>query len=103
MSSFTKSNPIKITNKSIEDIQFSSSDPNAFAFCSSDGTIRLLDIRNPDPNQHLRINASNYDVNVISWNNRSPNLLASGDDDGEFKIWDLRFIGKDPVTSIHWH
>ena len=29
--------------------------------------------------------------------------MASGDDDGIFKIWDLRYVGKDPITSIKWH
>lgn len=35
------------------------------------------------------INAHNSDVNVISWSHISSNLLASGSDSGEFKIWDL--------------
>lgn len=36
---FDKQRTISSCHKSIEDIQFSSSDPNAFAFCSSDGLI----------------------------------------------------------------
>jgi len=36
--------------------------------------------------------AHDCDVNVISWNSASSAryLLASGDDKGEFRIWDLR-------------
>lgn len=39
--------------------------------------------------------AHDCDVNVISWNQHKDArfLLASGDDKGEFKIWDLRMLG----------
>ena len=33
--------------------------------------------------------AHDCDVNVISWNTHTKFLLASGDDKGEFRIWDL--------------
>eukprot|EP01040_Poterioochromonas_malhamensis_P005971 gene5971-6418_t len=54
------------------------------------------------------------DVNVISWNHNVGFLLASGSDDGSFKVWDLRSIKKSPtplanftfhkgpITSIEW-
>ena len=53
--------------------------------------------------------ASDCDINVISWNSMEQTkfLLASGDDKGEIKIWDLRmlqqFMGAkkaeiDPIT-----
>jgi ribosome assembly protein RRB1 len=52
-------------------------------------------------------------VNVISWNTQSKFLLASGDDKGEFRIWDLRMLPKggssganfefDSITRIRWH
>jgi hypothetical protein len=29
-------------------------------------------------------------VNVIHWNVKNPRLMASGGDNGSFKIWDLR-------------
>lgn len=51
----------------------------------------------------MKIEAHNSDVNVISWNKISENLLASGGDDGSFKIWDLRFIGKEAISEVHWH
>ena len=53
------------------------------------------------------------DVNVISWNTHTKFLLASGDDKGEFRIWDLRMLGGakgsstkkelDSITRIRWH
>jgi ribosome assembly protein RRB1 len=49
-------------------------------------------------------------VNVISWNSQTKFLLASGDDKGEFRIWDLRMLSAkqnnkdvDSITRIRWH
>ena len=54
--------------------------------------------------------AHDCDVNVMSWNSHAKFLLASGDDKGEFRIWDLRMIKTseksneiNPITSIRWH
>ena len=59
--------------------------------------------------------AHDCDVNVISWNSTSKFLLASGDDKGEFRIWDLRMLASasnqqkskntdvDSITRIRWH
>lgn len=55
--------------------------------------------------------AHDCDVNVISWNSTSKFLLASGDDKGEFRIWDLRMLNPstfnqtnfDSITRIRWH
>lgn len=60
----------------------------------------------------MTFRAHDCDVNVLSWNNYTKFLLASGDDKGEFKIWDLRKLGAggqgqkqeiDPITRIRWH
>ena len=34
--------------------------------------------------------AHDSDVNVLSWNNGTNYLLASGGDEGAIKVWDLR-------------
>ncbi|MFN9907370.1 MAG: hypothetical protein ACK56F_14830, partial [bacterium] len=46
----------------------------------------------------------------MAWNTHTKFLLASGDDKGEFKIWDLRMLGVDSgkkemesITRIRWH
>lgn len=49
------------------------------------------------------LNAHQTDVNVITWNSISSNLLASGCDSGEFKIWDLRYINKESLIEMKWH
>lgn len=55
--------------------------------------------------------AHDCDVNVIAWNSFSKFLLASGDDKGEFRVWDLRMLNPgtyeqknfDSITRIRWH
>lgn len=49
----------------------------------------------------------------MSWNTDTKFLLASGDDRGEFKIWDMRMLGEakgsssnkqlEAITKIRWH
>lgn len=52
----------------------------------------------------LSLKAHEEDVNVISWNRNVTYLLASGSDDGSFKIWDLRAFGSgEPVAQFRWH
>jgi ribosome assembly protein RRB1 len=63
----------------------------------------------------MSFKASDCDINVISWNTTSKFLLASGDDKGEFRIWDLRNLNQagagtgkghdeyESITKIRWH
>ena len=51
---------------------------------------------------NLLVKAHECDVNVISWNHKNPFLIASGADDGCFKVWDLRFP-ENAFTEIHYH
>ena len=105
ISDITKSpSSININNKSIEDLQFSPKEPHVLASCSTDGTIKVFDLRTPFKNiSHLNIKAHETDVNVISWNKNATNLIASGADDGSFKVWDLRYVDKPPISHIGWH
>ena len=41
----------------------------------------------------LTVRAHCCDVNVISWNALATFMLASGADDGGFRVWDLRTFG----------
>ncbi|KAI9028107.1 WD40-repeat-containing domain protein [Phycomyces nitens] len=93
---------------SVEDLQWSPSERNVFASCSSDQTVKIWDTRNKKRSA-VSIRASNSDVNVITWNKKASYLLASGHDDGVFSVWDLRMFkggpgaGPSPVATFKWH
>uniref|UniRef100_A0A7N2KYI8 Histone-binding protein RBBP4-like N-terminal domain-containing protein n=1 Tax=Quercus lobata TaxID=97700 RepID=A0A7N2KYI8_QUELO len=98
---------------SVEDLQWSPTEPHVFASCSVDGTIAIWDTR-LGKSAAASFKAHNADVNVISWNRLASCMLASGSDDGTFSIRDLRLLKdgdsvvahfeyhKHPITSIEW-
>jgi ribosome assembly protein RRB1 len=89
---------------SVEDIQFSPVQEDVFATCSVDGNIMVADMRDKNfKAPKLTIKAHDCDVNVISWNTLTANLIASGADDGSIKVWDLRYPQEQPITNIKWH
>ncbi|AMD21760.1 HFL096Wp [Eremothecium sinecaudum] len=97
-------------NKSIEDIQWSRSENTVFASCGIDGHIRIWDIRSKKHKPALSVKVSDTDVNVMSWNEKISYLLASGDDNGVWGVWDLRqFSSKaadsapSPVAQYNFH
>lgn len=98
---------------SVEDLQWSWTESNVFASCSADRSVRIFDTRRHASSMLAVEGAHSEDVNVISWNPLVGFLLASGSDDGSFKIWDLRKFERDspvahfkfhraPITSIEW-
>jgi ribosome assembly protein RRB1 len=112
---------------SVEDIQWSPSEASVFASASSDGTIRVWDVRSKSRTAALTMQVSNTDVNVMSWARQTSHLLASGAEDGEWAVWDLRQwkpsaggatssrdhqrptpianfkYHKEQITTIEWH
>lgn len=87
-------------NQSIEDIQWSRTENTVFATCGVDGFIRIWDTRSKKHKPALSIKASNTDVNVISWSEKLGYLLASGDDNGSWGIWDLRQFSPDNINNV---
>ena len=103
---------------SVEEIQWSPSENSVFSSASSDGTIRIWDVRSKARKPAITMKVSDYDVNVMSWSRQTSHLLASGADDGAWGVWDLRQwkassdkpqplasfnFHKEQVTSIEWH
>jgi ribosome assembly protein RRB1 len=71
---------------SVEDIQWSPTEGTVFGSASSDKTVKIWDTRGRNGSQ-ISIDAHMEDVNVISWNTSVAYLLASGSDDGSFKVF----------------
>ena len=70
---------------SVEDLQWSPTEGTVFSSASADNTVRIWDTRGRNGPQ-ITIDAHSKDVNVISWNRNVAYLLASGSDDGSFKV-----------------
>ena len=79
---------------SVEDVQWSPTEPTVFASAGVDRSIRVWDTRAPGAGgaQVTLAPAHAADVNVLSWSARATFMLASGGDDGLFKAWDLRAV-----------
>ncbi|MCJ1310079.1 ribosome biosynthesis protein rrb1 [Agyrium rufum] len=110
---------------SVEDLQWSPNEKNVFGSASSDGTVKIWDIRSKSHKPAISVTVSETDVNVLSWSRQTPHLLATGADDGQWAVWDLRqwkpAIGtnqtstdvpspiasfdfhKEQITSVEWH
>ena len=89
------SQPFTTHTSSVEDLQWSPSEPSVFASCSADQTIQIWDVRIKGKKSAAGIDrAHQADVNVISWNKLTAYLLLSGGDEGGIKAWDLRNIKK---------
>lgn len=115
----TDTRPLSGHTGSVEEIQWSPSEDKVFSSASSDGTIRIWDIRSKSRKAMITMQISNVDVNVMSWSRQRSNLLASGDDDGVWGVWDLRNwkpnatekptpvasfdYHKEQITSVEWH
>ena len=88
---------------SVEDLQWSPSEANVFASCSVDHSIRIWDTRERGHSM-LTVQASDTDLNVISWNSMTSYILASGDDKGILRVWDLRnFSSGSHVANFDYH
>ena len=119
----TDSRPYTGHQSSVEDLQWSPNERNVFASASSDGTVKVWDVRSKSRKPAVSVTVSNTDVNVMSWSHQTTHLLATGADDGQWAVWDLRqwkpasanaststpksvasfSFHKEQITSIEWH
>ena len=73
------------------------------ASCSVDGTVRIWDTRERGRSM-LSVAASTTDVNVISWSRLTTYILASGDNAGVMRVWDLRNLADGAhVANFAYH
>jgi ribosome assembly protein RRB1 len=103
-------------NKSVEDLQWSPTEPTVFCSANCEGYVRVFDTRAPNKAM-LSHRIHEADVNVISWNKIVTNLLTTGGDDGTLSVYDLRHFSptqtvkplarftphRTPLTSVEWH
>lgn len=108
---------LRLHGASIEDLQWSPTEPSLIASCSCDRSIKVLDLRAANRPAIELTEAHPCDVNAIAWNRRYPKQIISGDDQGQIHVWDLRMSGsiegstpvaslsyhKDPIYSLEWN
>ena len=104
----THATPFESHTSSVEDLQWSPTEPTVFASCSADRSIRIWDVRIKSHRSALTVDAAHeQDVNVISWNRGTQFLLLSGGDDGALNVWDMRSFKPNqtpsPVAHFDWH
>ena len=115
--------PLAGHQSSVEDIQWSPNERTVFATASSDGTVKVWDVRSKARKPAVSVTVNKTDVNVLSWSGQTTHLLATGADDGEWAVWDLRQwkpaakdapssipkpvasfnFHKEQITSVEWH
>ncbi|KAI9811193.1 MAG: ribosome biosynthesis protein rrb1 [Thelocarpon impressellum] len=117
----TETRPFAGHEGSVEELQWSPTERNVFASASSDGTVKVWDVRSKSRSAALSVQVSGTDVNVASWSRQTAHLLATGADDGVWAVWDLRQwkagpvkdpgktavasfdFHKEQITSVEWH
>ncbi|MBW0530125.1 hypothetical protein O181_069840 [Austropuccinia psidii MF-1] len=121
----TNTMPYSSHTSSVEDLQWSPSEPTVFASCSADRSLKIWDVRVKDRRNVMGVDGAHpTDVNVLSWNQKTSYLIVTGGDEGGIKVWDLRNLPskspqppngqkhqavasfnwhKAPITSIEWH
>ena len=119
----TDTRPYTGHESSVEDLQWSPNERSVFASASSDGTVKVWDVRSKSHKPAVNVAVSSTDVNVMSWSHQTAHLLATGADDGQWAVWDLRQwkpattsaaaatpkpvasynFHKEQITSIEWH
>ncbi|PPQ67865.1 hypothetical protein CVT25_010304 [Psilocybe cyanescens] len=94
---------------------FSPHQPDILSTCSTDGTVKVFDLRAPSyvnagPNANtftnpmsaavLTVPASGTEVLSIDWNKYRPMVLASAGVDKSVKVWDCRMISTGEVGQV---
>jgi peroxin-7 len=75
---------------------FSPHEADVVASCSTDGSVRVFDLRAPSqlayPAPAITIPAHSGEILSLDWNKWQPHILATGSVDRLIRIWDTRMV-----------
>jgi peroxin-7 len=83
-------------------VAFQPSDPTTLSAVSSDGFLRIFDLRAPDA-EIAKSRVSQGEVLTQDWNKYRPTILATAGVDRAIRIWDLKMPGKPVVGDLFGH
>jgi WD repeat-containing protein 55 len=86
----------EIHTKAVRDIEFSSNGRDLFS-CSRDKSIVASDF---ETGKYKRFWDNAHTEPIYTITALDENLIASGDDEGTVRLWDMRVSGNDPIFSI---
>jgi WD repeat-containing protein 55 len=86
----------EIHTKAVRDIEFSANGRDLFS-CSRDKSIVASDF---ETGKYKRFWDAAHTEPIYTITAINENLIASGDDEGTVKLWDMRVNGNDPIFSI---
>jgi len=74
---------------------FQPSSPTVLSAVSSDGFVRVFDLRAPEPSAEIaKTRVSPGEVLTQDWNKYRPSVLATAGVDRAIRIWDLKMMGQ---------
>jgi len=91
---------------SVEEVVWSSLERSVLVSVGSDQMAHVWDSRQRNATPAMSIHAHSDDINVADWSGAAASMLATGCEDGSFKVWDLRNTpadGSSPVAYFQHH
>jgi peroxin-7 len=74
-------------------VSWQPSSPSVFSAVSSDGFLRVFDLRAPNDQPIAKARVSPAEVLAMDWNKYRPSVLATAGVDHAVRVWDLKMLG----------